>query len=78
MFGWDICLHTTTSLQKVYKLRSRWRAGEATESTTHFNGLLRVILVINPHTFGTDPRAIEGPLVHIAVSSGSERVGTNG
>ena len=46
-------------------------------STTYLEDFLRAIPGIHPYTLGANPRAVEGPLVHIAVGSRSERVGTN-
>jgi len=42
-------------------------------SITHFGNHFTII-DIHPHTFDADPRGTEGPLVHVGITSGGERI----
>jgi len=39
----------------------------------HFGTLLGIILNIHPYAFDANPHTLEGPLVHIAITSRGER-----
>jgi len=44
----------------------------------HLSGIFETIPDIHPYTFDANPRAVEGTLVHIAVTSQGERIGPYG